>query len=61
MRGAKNRKIKAKRCGAPRGGQSSPINCEKMLSTFWKVKHCKGGGGGSTVQKQHQETQQNQE
>ena len=49
MRGAKNRKIKAKRCGAPRGGQRAPINCGKLLSTFWKVKHYKGGGGGSMV------------
>ena len=47
--GAKNRKIEAKRCGAPRGGRRAPINCEKLLSTFRKVKHCKGGGGGSTV------------
>ena len=23
--------------------------CQKMLLTFWKVKHCKGGGRGSTV------------
>ena len=45
----KNRKIKAKRCGASRGGQKPPINCEKLWSTFWKVKHCKGGRGGSTV------------
>ena len=47
--GLKNRKIEAKRCGAPRGGQRAPINCEKLLSTFWKVEHCKGGGGCSMV------------
>ena len=31
MRGSKNRKIKAKRCGAPRGGQRAPINCKKIV------------------------------
>ena len=46
MREAKNRKIKAKRCGVLRGGQRAPINCETLLLTFWKVKHCKGGRGG---------------
>ena len=82
MQGAKTRKIKAKRCGVPKGGwvwerggrgrrgrassrgnsvgyqqfflqlvevKGVPVNCQKMLLTFWKVKHCKGGRRVSTV------------
>ena len=80
MQGAKTRKIKAKRCGVPKGGwvwegrggrgrassrgisvgyqqillqlvevKGVPINCKKVLLTFWKVKHCKGGGRVPTV------------
>ena len=57
--GGKPRQIKAKRCGAPKGGGEISggaqanfvsIGSKNLLLTFWKVKHCKGGrGGGSMV------------
>ena len=70
MRGAQ--KIKAKRGGASSRGNSVgyqqflsrlvevkgvPVNCKKLLLTFWKVKHCKGGRGvrWSAATKQHEQ------
>ena len=39
-----------------------PIKCQKLLITFWKVKHCKGGrrGGSSTVSGPKQKQQHKQ-